>query len=729
MLNPTIPLGLALTIGGFLILLTLFFYWTTSSRLTTKQRLFLLVTRLLATIAVVFLLLQPSKIEEIPQVKTNRAVLIGMDTSKSMTQDDEGGTTRLDAARKVLRDNGFLSGNSSDDVDIRLFQFDEDAQAITPKAIESVNAEGDTTQFHKSISSMANSVSNTDIEAMILLSDGHDFELAGVARSAEVARRKRFPIFAVPFGKTGKVRDIAVRIDNYQPYAYIKQETQISARLRLIGCEYETITVQLLRNGKLVKTQKVTVGEELEMPVIFAVKEPEVGQFQFEVKAVVTGEETDRNNNNAFTYLNVIDEKIRILILEGSPYWDTTFLQRSLFKNDKIELDAILAFAGKRARRIRNDNIRGELRIPLDPEEYNQYDAIILGRSLNRLIDPKLLADNLTKYVDEYGGTLIFSRGRALDDENEALADLEPVVYDSGGSSGGINLSVATNGKWVSAFKMIEDKLKTSDSLPSLIAARRTTESKTLAATLAEVQDEQTGETISVITHRRFGKGQVLNVNVAGLWKWAFNSKSDEKNNVFDQFWDQLLVWLLSQSDVAPKSEFGFRANQVNILLGEAIDFRLTARNQESLNEVTPLKIYKDDQLVTLINWNPKQPKATSRSTQFKPNAAGHYEALADLPNGEQMAQKFLVFEERPELTEVATDIAYLTRLCKQSGGEILDRNDMAQLSRTLALNRQKEQGEADTRITPIWDQFWVFFLILLLFAADWFMRRRWGLT
>ena len=199
-----------------------------------------------------------------------------------------------------------------------------------------------------------------------------------------------------------------MRIDNYQPYAYVNQTTRIAARLRLIGCEYETFTVQLLRNGKLVSTQKVSVGEEPEVPVAFTVKEPKTGQFQYEVKVLPSGKETDTNNNNAFTYLNVIDEKIRVLILEGSPYWDTTFLQRSLYRNDKIELDAILGFAQNRARRIRGDEVRGTLHDPVEPEDFNQYDAVILGRSLNRLLDPDLLGRNLSHYVDKFGGTLIF---------------------------------------------------------------------------------------------------------------------------------------------------------------------------------------------------------------------------------------------------------------------------------------------------------------------------------
>ena len=728
--DPILPASLILTIGGVLAIATVVLCWITSSRLSTGQRITLLSLRLAASLLVILLLLQPCRREPIPKPQSNRAVVFALDTSRSMKQEDEGGASRIDAARKVLRDNGLLAESSPGSADIRLFQFDEDGKMLAPRDVETVAPSGETTQFHKSISSIADAVDDADIEALIILSDGHDFEMENASRTAGIARRKRFPIFAIPFGTTGKVRDLAMRIDNYQPYAYVNQTTRIAARLRLIGCEYETFSVQLLRNGKLVATQQVSAGEEPEIPVAFTVKEPETGQFQYEVKVPPTGEETDSGNNNAFTYLNVIDEKIRVLILEGSPYWDTTFLQRSLYRNDKIELDAILAFAENRARRIRNDEIRGRLPDPVKPDDFNQYDAIFLGRSLNRLLDPDLLGKNLSQYVADFGGTLVFSRGRALDDENDALAELEPVLYESGGNRN-VRLSIPPAGKSLAAFQLLNDQLKKSASLPPLIAARRAAEAKTLAATLAVAEDPETGQETPVFVHRRVGKGQVLNVNVAGLWKWSFNSESEVENNLFDRFWDQLLVWLLSQSDVVPNREYSFRSSSVNILLGEPVDFRLAVRNPELLLGLQPVQVTRAGNPVTELKWGPGDDRGTSAKTQFVPEAAGHYEARVALPNGAEVAQKFMVYEERAEVTEVATDIAYLTRLCRLTGGDILKRDKLDQLSRTLAFQETFDEDRAaeDTRLIPVWDKYWVFLLIVFLFSLEWMLRRRWGLT
>ena len=182
-------------------------------------------------------------------------------------------------------------------------------------------------------------------QALVLLTDGHDFELINPAKTALAAKARQTPIYAVPFGAQGKAKDISVRITNYQPYCYVKQKARISASLRLIGCEHESINVLLLRQGKVVQSRRLNADENAQLPIEFEVTEPGTGQFEYEVQAVALAGEADTTNNSAITFLNVIDQQIRVLVLEGSPYWDTTFLQRSLQRNDKVELDSAVQYA------------------------------------------------------------------------------------------------------------------------------------------------------------------------------------------------------------------------------------------------------------------------------------------------------------------------------------------------------------------------------------------------
>ena len=65
-------------------------------------------------------------------------------------------------------------------------------------------------------------------KALILLTDGHDFELVNPAKTGLMAHSRQVPIYAVALGKQGKVRDVSVHITSYQPYCYVKQKARIS---------------------------------------------------------------------------------------------------------------------------------------------------------------------------------------------------------------------------------------------------------------------------------------------------------------------------------------------------------------------------------------------------------------------------------------------------------------------------------------------------------------------
>ena len=119
----------------------------------------------------------------------------------------------------------------------------------------------------------------------------------------------------------------------------------------------------------------------------FEVAEPEVGQYEYEVRVQPLENEVDTANNSAITYLNVIDQQIRVLLLEGDPYWDTTFLQRSLMRNDKFDVDALVRYGADRVRAIRKTPGAGELRAPQTLDQFAAYDVIILGRSVDSLLE------------------------------------------------------------------------------------------------------------------------------------------------------------------------------------------------------------------------------------------------------------------------------------------------------------------------------------------------------
>jgi hypothetical protein len=721
-LDPILPVGAVAILGMLLAAGTIAIYTRVGSRLSRGRNLTLLIFRLLGVALVLALLLQPSRLQEIPPPVTNRVTLVAVDDSRSMAQKDVVQGTRSQAARAILTETEITDSSGAVSTSkLRLFKFSEDATPIASATL--LSAAGPTTRLHRSVSTMLSSLAaNEGARALILLSDGHDFELVNPAKTGFMARQRQVPIYAVALGKQGKVRDAAVRITSYQPYTYVKQKARISAALRLIGCELETVNVDLLRGDKVVQSQRLQPGEEPEVQIQFEVSEPAVGQYEYEVRVQPLEGENDRENNHALTYLNVIDQQIQVLFLEGSPYWDTTFLQRSLMRNDKMNVDSIVQYAPGKARVIRKKAGEQELKIPTTAEEWRRYDVVVLGRA----IDGNLLSADglhqLENYVKDHGGTVIFSRGPAFGGDL-AKNDLEPVVWSQLASEH-VRLQIGREGQALAPFRAIQEQ---AEGVPDLIAGYAATDKKPLTATLASAQPTNGGDPLPGMVHRRFGEGQVLSIGVEGLWRWAFNAKVDGVNTLFDRFWDQMILWLMAGRDFLPTQQFSLRASSANIPLGEKIFFRAVKRDPGLKAGHIPLRIVQAGQEVSRTTLSASDPNAPDKLTaEFVPGKAGKFEATAQFPDGTKQTARFIVYDDNLEQTEVATDAAYLKRLCESSGGRLLKLDELGKL--LAELRDEKAAAAPQTKLTSAWDRVWVFWLIGLVFGADWYLRRRWGL-
>jgi hypothetical protein len=723
--DPIVPAPVVALIGLVLLALTIRVYWRVGAGLGGARKVALLLFRVAGLGLLLLLLLQPSERQTLPPPTRDRVTLVGLDSSLSMNQHDAGNLRRIDAAKNLLEDAGALTRDGQPaDGDLRLFEFSDDARPLQ-KSVYNLVPTGKTTRFDKSINTMLSTPDASEaVNALVLLTDGHDFEMVNPVKTGLAAHARQTPIYAVALGRQGKVRDVAVRITGYQPYCYVKQKAHVSATLRLVGCELEDLTVQLLRAGQVLQTKHVNAQQAQELPVEFEVAEPETGQYEYEVRVLPLPDEVDTANNSAITYLNVIDQQIRVLLLEGDPYWDTTFLQRSLMRNDKFDVDALIQFGSKRVRAIRKTPAAGELHAPRTLDEFAAYDVVILGRAVDSLLASDGGATNLLdQYVNERGGTVIFSRGPAFNQGGGG--ELEPVIWGDSARDH-VRLDATAEGRGLAPFRALRDGEGGIEALPELVAGRSPKETKPLAATFAAATSRDGGAPEAAMVHRRYGRGQVVSMGVDGLWRWELNAKADSANSAFDRFWDQMILWLLAGRDFIPSKQFSFRPSSANVLLGESVYFRLVLRQPDPKVKSVPVTVYYGEAPAGRVNLAPLATSAGRLSAEFLPEHTGRYRAVVDLPDGTTQESRFIVYTENLEETEVATDALFLRRLCESSGGRLLEPAELPKLLKEL--NTQKADQTPKIVLRPIWNSASIFYLAGLLFGLDWYLRRRWGL-
>lgn len=722
-LDPILPVPLVAAVLLALLALTVFAYARVGRSVRAWKSAGLLLFRVAGIGLVVTLLLRPSRQELLPPPATERVTLVGLDTSLSMNQSDVGRVARLDAAKELLLETGLVARNGQvENPRVRLFEFSADARPVTKSVLDLV-PEGKTTRLNRSITTLLMApLAGERPNGLILLTDGHDLELVNPARTGAAARADKVPIYAVALGQKGKVRDVSARILSFQPYCYVRQQARIAAALRFIGCEFEDVRVQLLRQGQVIETKQINADVYQELSVEFEVAEPEVGQYEYEVRVVPVLDEVDPENNSAITYLNVIDQRIRVLLLEGDPYWDTTFLQRSLMRNDKFDVDALVRLAPGRVHATSNSR-ETEPQVPATAEDFSAYDVVVLGRAVDELFDAAQLMA-LDAYAREHSGAVIFTRGRAFENRGWA-GDLEPVVWGEA-IQGSVKLEPTAEGQRLSAFRELGDNHGPETGVPEVLARRPVEGTKPLTAPLAVTPNPDDAGVAPAIVHRRYGNGQVLSVGVDGLWRWGLNPRVEGLNTPFDRFWDQMVLWLLAGRDFVPSRDFSFRLSSANLQLGEKIGFRLVMRHPDPTVKSMPLTIEYGDAQIAQVELTPSVTDPGRLTADFLPERKGRYRVTARFPDGSSQESRFIVLTENLEETEVATDVAYLRRLCESSEGRVIEPADLGPLVRELG--SEPAEAAPKVRLCPVWNEAWVFYLAGLLFGMDWFLRRRWGL-
>ena len=116
-------------------------------------------------------------------------------------------------------------------------------------------------------------------------------------------------------------------------------------------------------------------------------------------------------------------------------------------------------------------------------------------------------------------------------------------------------------------------------------------------------------------------------------------------------------------------------------------------------------------------------------SATFRPEQAGLYLVHAEARRAAAMVgtvdRWFYVGGSDRELTDPRLNEGVLRRLARSSGGRYAQGDDAGQIASWLE-SAAPALGQPQRR--DLWHQPWAFALLVMLLAAEWVLRRRWGL-
>lgn len=692
-----------------------------------------IAVRIVVIAVLLWISLNPTAVQPRPQPGKPRLVVL-LDTSGSMNTADVAGRTRLAAALHVLDDPSTQSTlQDAFRLDVRSFDAATRAAALTD--LKPAAANGKATDIAAALTQAVGDLGDDAAQAgVLLISDGRSTS-PGALDAARLALARSVPLWTWTLGGDVPRQDLWIEIPASEVLAFAGTDVQLAASLHEIGFAHRSFDVQLLDGDRVIGHHEVTPDSAGSAPVRFTVKAPASGEHRYSIRVPADPGESQTQNNQRWVYLRSVGQKVRVLVAEGQPHWDTKFLVQSLKRNPRVDLTAlyrlgrdrefaVLSQAGKQSRRT------GDM-FPRTAAAFDQYDVIVLGRSCETFFDDKT-PELLTHFVADRGGSLVFSRGKAYGGRFAALAKFDPVVW-GGGAEHDIKLQPTYNATGGGVFEMAApDQLNgIIDRLPRFDAVADTRGVKPLAVVLASGQaDQQRDEDKPVVmAYQLFGQGRVVTLNAGGLWRWSFHQRDTPSDEfIYDQFWSSLLRWLLSGSDFLAGHDVALRSDRR--LYTDEQPLRLLIRTRNIDDDayrprlvITPIKPGGGG-----LEIEPRRQSAGTYLAEAGPLSPGAYSVrlINNVGQPAQLSADVEVVSGSIENRQLSADPATMHELADISQGRAITGSDVPRLASIVRQWRARREL-SDQRFS-LWDRWPLMVVVLGLLGVEWFARRREGL-
>lgn len=417
------PIGMP-AFAAVAVLLVAFTIWTYTGHpnATRKRVVIVLGLRLLALAVTLLTVLRPSvEVKENP--KLSWVLLIGVDTSESMTVRDEvKNQARIEAVRRTLeKSQPTLDELASEfNVNVVIYKFSTpNFDPATSKYTPGDPADGRRSDYATFLNKTYERWQGANyFRGLLIIGDGVDNGDTPLSAVTEAARfgRRNCPIttFTVGSERTdGNVQDIIVTgVECHPSPAPIKTDVVVTGTVQAYGFAGTRAVARVFINGKPERTEEVTLEKEKENKVRLTIKAPPdrgeykiklvVGQDKDGEIVAVKGESRD-DNNYSETYLTVTKDGVRLLIIDRLR-WEETRLRDALRSEKRFDVNEVI--------------LQPDLAVTPAQREFldldaQAYDVILIGNvTADQLAkaDPRFM-DKVRERVLKNGMGLMFLGG------------------------------------------------------------------------------------------------------------------------------------------------------------------------------------------------------------------------------------------------------------------------------------------------------------------------------
>lgn len=300
--------------------------------------------------------------------------------------DDEQGEQRADRARRIKNTARFelvqrrlAAMNRADGYQlVRL----SDATELDWPADDATNdgpgAEASETDLVGGIDRIIESPSDFPLQSIVLLSDGRNTTDRRLAPVIAKLARQGVPIIGAGAGATDEPIDLAVTDLTAAPIGVVGQPMTIRVGIKSAPAEQIDGKLSLLNDaGESLQTKEInlTPGEDLLTDLQLTAEEPGLQRLTVSLERV-ENEAFPTANNSADLVVNILEQPLRVLMLDHRPRWQTRFILNILKRLPYVDLNGIV-LTTRPDGELKRGVERGMW--PEDETALGTYDLVILG--------------------------------------------------------------------------------------------------------------------------------------------------------------------------------------------------------------------------------------------------------------------------------------------------------------------------------------------------------------
>ena len=610
---------------------------------------------------------------------------------------------------------------------LNYFAFSGDLRKIFYEDIGKVKPTGKRTDLTGALQKVNSEFLGKELDAVLMITDGNQNAGGDVDGILDEYKNLDIPVFVIAPKKREENRNIAVADVNFPDIIFRNTVSTITAKVNCLGFSGKKISVVLKADGTILSTKMIDVVSDGPADIPFEIKPSLAGINRYSIEIpTYNGEKILTDNIKNFS-LNVEPEKIRILYLCGQPSFNYSFLRATLKNDPNIELVTFVILRNPENIVAVPDNELSLIPFPVEEifsREIFNFDLLILENfNYSRFAISQQHLANIRNIVASNGKAMLVISGEVplAVYQNTPIDEILPVEPGSEIVTEAFNLNVLLPEHGVMKLSdSPSDNARLWAGMPELDSFNVSSpRSKTVV--LAESGEKYKKPIIAVAEK---GKGRVMSITTSSLWRLALGGENPYN---YTRFWGQAVKWLLnapSMKQVAMFSKNGYNVNDT-----AAIKIKVKDEYSKPVSNavVTLSVIYPNGQKEIL----PVPPSNTDGEYEIGIDllTPGEYRLEANAYSGRRALGNdrsyFSVNDVSLESGDITVNEPLLKEIAAKTGGSFFTADSFS----VSGLNIKPHNTKSDVLYEiNIWSKPGIYIVLVILFFAEWYLRRRSGL-